>query len=84
MQSRETSTVYFKSVGVTRDVSHQQILNKAFLATEQGKLCVKLTPEPDNPYETHAVVLPEVDVCLRCSDISSRRACTARVTVLGL
>ena len=34
----------------------QETLKKAFLATKEGKsVCVRLTPQPDNPYDSHAV-----------------------------
>jgi hypothetical protein len=55
-QTRETSTVNFKCVGVTRDSLYQETLKKAFLAIKDGKgVCVRLTPEPENPYDSHAV-----------------------------
>ena len=53
-ECKETSTVNFKCIGVTRDALYQETLKKAFLATKEGKsVCV--TPQPDNPYDSHAV-----------------------------
>ena len=67
VQSREISVVNFKCIGVTRDVSYQETLKNAFLATKEGKtVCVRLTPEPDNPYDSHAVAFEcQVDGCWR-------------------
>ena len=39
-------------------------IKKAFLATKQRKLCVRLTPEPDNTYDTHAVALCQRWMCV--------------------
>ena len=56
VQSKETSTVNFKCIGVTRDALYQETLKKAFLATKEGKsVCVRLTPQPDNPYDSYAL-----------------------------
>lgn len=56
VKCKETSTVNFKCVGVTRDAFYQETLKKAFLARKEGKsVCVRLTPQPDNPYDSHAV-----------------------------
>ena len=52
----KTSAVNFKCVGVTRDALYQENLKKAFLARKEGRsVGVRLMPQPDNPYDSHAV-----------------------------
>ena len=42
-------------MGVTRDALYQENL-KVFLARKEGRsVGVRLTPQPDNPYDSHAV-----------------------------
>lgn len=52
----QTSTVSFKCIGVTRDSSYQETLKEAHKLMKEGKsVLVRVEPEPNNPYDSHAV-----------------------------
>ena len=55
------------SFQVHRSNLYQESLKKGFLATKEGKtVCVRLMPDPDNPYDSHAVAFEcQVDGCWR-------------------
>ena len=78
VQSKETSTVNFKCIGVTRDALYQETLKKAVLATKERKsVCVRLTTQPDNPYDSNAVAFEcQVDGSWGCLDMLSRNFVT--------
>lgn len=54
--ARGTHTVVFKVIGCTKEPQYQYILEKARNLMEQGQsVCVKLSPEPDNPFDPKAI-----------------------------
>ena len=56
VQTMETSSVNFKCIGVTRDSLYQETLKNAFSVIKKGNgACIRVIPEPDNPYDSHAV-----------------------------
>ena len=63
VSSRSTHTVTFKVIGCTKESQYQQILQKARDLLEEGRtVTVKLSPEPDNPFDSKAIdFLCEVD-----------------------
>ena len=65
--TRRISSVCFKCVGVTRDPSYQHVLCQAFRERRDGRsVAVRLTPEPTNPYDSHAVAFEcEIAGCWR-------------------
>ena len=64
---KKLATVNFKCVGVTRDPLYQETLKLAFdmLINEKKNVPVRLNPEPNNPYDSHAVAF-ECEIIAGC------------------